>query len=103
MANRRTKQKSKEVGGRQQPDTASTIAPVSPALDAMPEDRQAKAVRQLVGPGQRRRTLVTQLEQVERELRPVVLEAVAAGVTYRRIAELSGISRATVARWAKTE
>ncbi|MEV8093715.1 helix-turn-helix domain-containing protein [Kitasatospora sp. NPDC085879] len=69
----------------------------------MPEDRRAQAVRSLVEPGQRRRVLAAELEQVEAELRPMVLEAVAAGVTYRRIAELSGISRATVARWNKTE
>lgn len=36
-------------------------------------------------------------------IRPVVLEAIDAGVPYRRIAELTGISRATVSRWAKTE
>ncbi len=69
----------------------------------MPEDRRAQAVRSLVEPGERRRGLAAELEQVEAELRPMVLEAVAAGVTYRRIAELSGISRATVARWNKTE
>jgi DNA-directed RNA polymerase specialized sigma24 family protein len=41
------------------------------------------------------------LERLDTRLRPLILEAVAAGVPYRRIAELTGVSRATVARWAE--
>ncbi|MET9520470.1 hypothetical protein [Streptomyces sp. NPDC002994] len=52
-------------------------------------------------PGERRRSLVQEIGKIEAQLRPVVLDAVSAGVPYRRIEELTGISRATVARWAK--
>lgn len=66
-----------------------------------PEDARAKAVRQLVSPGEERIRFATELEQLDAKIRPLVLAAVQADVPYRRIAELTGISRATVARWAK--
>jgi DNA invertase Pin-like site-specific DNA recombinase len=41
------------------------------------------------------------LERLDTHLRPLILEAISAGVPTRRVAELTGISRATVARWGK--
>lgn len=69
--------------------------------DGGPEERRAKAVRQLVKPGRRRLELAAELDRASAALRPLILEAVQAGLTYRRIAELTGISRATVGRWVK--
>jgi DNA invertase Pin-like site-specific DNA recombinase len=64
---------------------------------------RAEAVRRLVEPGAQRLRLVAELEAVDTTLRPLVVEAVKAGVPYRRIAELTSISRATVARWGKEQ
>ncbi|MEV7390233.1 helix-turn-helix domain-containing protein [Streptomyces sp. NPDC091215] len=72
------------------------------ALPTTPEDARAKAVRQLVEPGEERVRLAAELERLDARLRPLILEAVSAGVPYRRLAELTGISRATVARWGKS-
>ena len=68
-----------------------------------PEERRALAVRSLMEPGGRRRMLVQELTEVDAALRPVVLGAVSVGVPYRRLEELTGIPRATVARWVKAE
>ncbi|GFE24137.1 helix-turn-helix domain-containing protein [Streptomyces nigrescens] len=68
-----------------------------------PEDARAKAVRQLMEPGQERTRLAAELERLDTKLRPLILEAIKVGVPYRRVAELTGISRATVARWGKHE
>lgn len=72
------------------------------ASDDTPEERRAAAVRRLVGPGERRRLLAKELREVEAELRPAVADAIGAGLPYRRIEEITGIPRATVARWAKS-
>ncbi|MFF4604001.1 helix-turn-helix domain-containing protein [Streptomyces sp. NPDC001339] len=66
-----------------------------------PEDARAQAVRQLMEPGEERVRLSAELERLDAKLRPLILEAIEAGVPYRRVAELTGISRATVARWGK--
>jgi uncharacterized protein YerC len=47
--------------------------------------------------------LAQELAELEAGLRPAVLAAVSAGVPYRRLEELTGIPRATVARWAKAD
>ncbi|MEU8958803.1 helix-turn-helix domain-containing protein [Streptomyces sp. NPDC048518] len=52
-------------------------------------------------PGEQRLQLVAELDRLDAALRPLVIQAVHAGVPYRRIAELTNISRATVARWGK--
>jgi len=52
---------------------------------------------------QRRVELLAELEEVERELRPLVQRAVAAEVSYRRIRELSGLSPTTIRVWSRTE
>ncbi|MGW5527433.1 hypothetical protein [Streptomyces xanthochromogenes] len=60
-------------------------------------------MRELLGPGEQRLRLVAELERVDAVLRPLVAQAVDVGVPYRRIAELTSISRATVARWGTTD
>ncbi|WP_354670128.1 helix-turn-helix domain-containing protein [Streptomyces sp. S.PNR 29] len=97
MSTRRNRQRSKAV--QRPPRTVQ--APASDASAATPEDARAKAVRQLVDPGKERVRLAAELERLDAHLRPLVLEAIRAGVPTRRVAELTGISRATVARWGK--
>ncbi|WP_455353066.1 hypothetical protein [Streptomyces sp. SYSU K217416] len=60
-------------------------------------------MQRLLEPGAERSRLASELERLDRDLKPLVLAAVEAGVPYRRIAELTSISRATVARWGKSE
>jgi DNA-directed RNA polymerase specialized sigma24 family protein len=45
--------------------------------------------------------MTSDLLTLNQRLRPLVIRAAVAGVPYRRIAELTGISHATVARWLK--
>jgi hypothetical protein len=58
-------------------------------------------VQKLLEPGAERTRIAAELDRLDAVLRPLVLEAVEVGVPYRRIAELTSISRATVARWGK--
>jgi hypothetical protein len=51
--------------------------------------------------GQKRIKLLAQLEEVEAELRPVIANAVAMEVPYRRIYELTGVSPNTARAWNK--
>jgi DNA-directed RNA polymerase specialized sigma24 family protein len=67
----------------------------------LPEERRAQAVNALSEPGQQRIQLNADLLALDQRLRPLVIRAAVAGVPYRRIAELTGISHATVARWLK--
>lgn len=80
---------------------AETPGATSAATEATPEDLRAHAVRQLSGVGRRRIELASELADLDSALRPLVQEAVAAGVPYRRIEELTGISRASVTRWTR--
>jgi DNA-directed RNA polymerase specialized sigma24 family protein len=97
MSTRRTRQRPKAV--QRPPRTVQ--APASDAPAGTPEDARAQAVRQLMEPGKERVRLAAELERLDTQLRPLVLEAIKAGVPTRRVAELTGISRATVARWGK--
>lgn len=60
---------------------------------------RAQAEEELRPLGQRRVQLVTELETLNEELRPLVIRAVEAGVSYRRVGELTGLSRNTVGGW----
>lgn len=93
MSTRRNRSRTKTAQRRPQ----VTIS--GPSAATTPEDARADAVRRLIEPGKQRLHLVAELETVDTALRPLVVEAVRAGVPYRRIAELTSISRATVARW----
>ncbi|WP_409237366.1 helix-turn-helix domain-containing protein [Streptomyces sp. PA5.6] len=98
MSTRRTRSRSKGVQQRQPPVDA---ARPTETRTGTPEDARAKAVRELMSPGAQRLRLVGELGRLDAALRPLVVQAVHAGVPYRRIAELTNISRATVARWSK--
>lgn len=65
------------------------------------EDRRAAAVRALVGPGDERMRLVNRLADLDAQLRPLVQEARAAGVTQARVVQLTGLAPNTVGKWAK--
>ncbi|MFG1903021.1 helix-turn-helix domain-containing protein [Micromonospora carbonacea] len=67
----------------------------------LPEQERAAAVSRIAGFGAERLRLLRELEQVDETLRPRVLQAVAAGVPYRRIAELTGYSRSAISRWGQ--
>ncbi|MGV4986123.1 hypothetical protein ACVB8X_19600 [Streptomyces sp. NRAIS4] len=97
MSTRRNRQRPRAV--QRPPRTVQAPASDTPA--STPEDARAKAVRQLVEPGKERVRLASELERLDTHLRPLILEAISAGVPTRRVAELTGISRATVARWGK--
>ncbi|MHA5050240.1 hypothetical protein [Streptomyces sp. SD15] len=98
MSTRRNRQRPKAA--QRTPRTVQ--APASDAPASTPEDARANAVRQLVEPGEERVRLAAELERLDTHLRPLILEAISAGVPYRRVAELTGISRASVARWGKS-
>ena len=84
------------------PELAPTVVtPTVSSLPDSPEERRAQAVHGLSEPGQQRMRLTADLLALDLRLRPLVIRAAVAGVPYRRIAELTGISHATVARWLK--
>ena len=81
-------------------EKAAAASPVAAGVSV--EEQLAEAARELAALGQRRLRLVGQLKEVDGDLRPVVIKATQAGLPYRRIEELTGVSHATVGRWART-
>lgn len=104
MATRRNRKTPRSIVGPA-PGTPASISADHPQVQAVdvitPEDRRALMVRKLSAPGERRMQLAAELQELDRIVRPLVVQAVAADVPYRRIAELTGVSRATVARWVR--
>ncbi|MEV4663422.1 hypothetical protein AB0J85_15910 [Micromonospora echinofusca] len=70
-------------------------------MPSLPEQDQAVAVRGIAALGAERLRLLHELDQVDEDLRPRVQTAIAVGVPYRRIAELTGYSRSTLSRWSQ--
>lgn len=66
-----------------------------------PAQLRAEAEAALKTPGARRIKIKRQLDEVEQELRPLVVQAVAMEVPYRRITELTGVAPNTARAWAK--
>jgi len=66
-----------------------------------PEDERAAAVRDLISPGEEYRELQARAREVRSVLRPRVERALRAGVSYRRIEELTGLSPATISAWGR--
>jgi hypothetical protein len=66
-----------------------------------PAQLRAQAEVALKPLGQKRIKLLAQLEEVEAELRPLVVEAVRMEVPFRRINEMTAISPNTAAAWKK--
>jgi DNA-directed RNA polymerase specialized sigma24 family protein len=64
------------------------------------EQRRASALAALVEPGGRRKAATSATQNADEELRPLVVTAVKAGCSYRRIRELTGLSLDTISAWA---
>jgi hypothetical protein len=75
--------------------TPPTPTPTPAQLRAAAED----ALRPL---GQERIRLITRLEQLDAELKPLVAAAVEAEVSERRIGQLTSLARGTVRSWSRT-
>lgn len=92
----RSRQPNKVEESRFQPRTPSTEVQFA---EITPEEQRADVVKRLRVPGERRASLATELARLDQTIKPLVQEAVRLGIPYRRVSELAGISRATVARW----
>ena len=55
----------------------------------------------MVGPGKEYRELQARARAAREALRPLVVQALRAGVPYRRIAELTDLSHATINAWGR--
>ena len=66
-----------------------------------PEERRAQAVAALMTPGEERRELLARVAELDGDLRPLVREAVAAGVPQPRIVEITGLARNTIRAWSR--
>lgn len=64
----------------------------------MLRERAEEALRPVA---QRRVELLAELEEIDRQLRPLVQKAVEAEVSYRRISSLSGLSPTTIRAWTR--
>jgi DNA-directed RNA polymerase specialized sigma24 family protein len=62
-------------------------------------DDQPAGDRRLIRLGSARRRLIATLKHNNKVLHHFVLQAALTGTSYQRIAELTGLSPATVARW----
>lgn len=67
-----------------------------------PAELRAEAEAALTPLGQKRIKLLAELEEIDRELRPLIAEAVRMEVPYRRINEISGVAPNTARAWAKS-
>jgi hypothetical protein len=72
------------------------------SMEPMIEQQQADALAALIEPGRRRRAAVTTAADADAELHPLVVAAVRAGCSYRRIRQLTGLSLDTIGAWART-
>lgn len=66
-----------------------------------PAQLRAQAEEALKPLGQKRIKLLAQLEEVEAELRPLIVTAVRMEVPFRRINELTAVSPNTSAAWRR--
>lgn len=66
-----------------------------------PAQLRAEAEKALTPLGQKRVRLLAQLEEIDRDLRPLIAEAVRMEVPYRRINELTAVAPNTARAWAK--
>lgn len=67
-----------------------------------PAQLRASAEAALKPLGAKRIKLLAQLDEVEAELRPLIVQAVTMEVPYRRITELTAVASNTVRKWAAT-
>ncbi|MDI5965749.1 hypothetical protein [Streptantibioticus silvisoli] len=64
-----------------------------------PASLRADAEEALTPLGRERIELVTKLAGIDKKLRPLVVNAVVAEVSERRISELTGLARGTIRAW----
>ncbi|KAB7643569.1 hypothetical protein [Polymorphobacter fuscus] len=65
-----------------------------------PAELRAEAEAAIKPLGQQRIELLARLEEIERDLRPLIKEAVRMEVPYRRITELTGVAPNTARAWS---
>jgi hypothetical protein len=70
-------------------------------MASTPEEIRAAAVAALIAPGGERRQVAARLTELDAVLRPLVRDAVAAGVPQPRIGELTGLARNTIRAWSR--
>jgi hypothetical protein len=70
-------------------------------MQQTPAQLRAHAEAALKPLGQKRIKLLAQLDEVEAELRPLVVEAVRMEVSYRRISELTAVAPNTATAWRR--
>jgi len=68
-----------------------------------PAQLRAEAEKAITPLGQKRVRLLAQLEEIDRDLRPLIAEAVRMEVPYRRINELTAVAPNTARAWATKE
>lgn len=68
-----------------------------------PAQLRADAEATLRGPGQRRIELLAQLDELDKELRPLIAAARVVEVPIRRITEITAVSPNTVRAWTAAE
>jgi hypothetical protein len=68
-----------------------------------PAQLRAEAEKALTPLGQKRVRLLAQLEEIDRDLRPLIAEAVRMEVPYRRINELTAVAPNTARAWSKSK
>ncbi|MFI7278621.1 hypothetical protein [Streptomyces sp. NPDC049879] len=64
-----------------------------------PAEMRADAEAALTPLGQERMELLARLDEIDSELRPLVLEALTVEVSERRIAQLTALARGTIRAW----
>lgn len=67
-----------------------------------PEEIRAEAVSALMAPGEERRRLLARVTEIDETLRPLIRNAVEAGVPQPRIVEITGVARNTIRAWSRT-
>ena len=66
-----------------------------------PEETRAAAVAALMAPGAERLELTARVAEIDAALRPLVRQAVAAGVPQTRVREITGLARGTIRAWVE--
>jgi len=69
--------------------------------DVTPAQLRAQAEEELRPLGQRRIRLLTELEELESQLRPIVRKAVRAEVSQRKISVMTALSTTTIGKWSR--
>jgi DNA-directed RNA polymerase specialized sigma24 family protein len=66
-----------------------------------PAELRAAAEERLLDPGARRIRVLAELEQIDEELRPLVVSARLNEVSLRRVSKVTGLSTNTITSWVR--